>query len=137
MRRIAPALAPAIAALASVTALAAPASASAEPVTRYGPWTVSTAAGTGAFVVDATCVFGPEIVGEPPQLYVTGTASAPGALSTTVRCHAYGTYSATLPGSAAAFSQRTLWDSRTSLCVSAEATFATGTVAAPLTCVNP
>lgn len=120
----------------AATAPLAPATA-AEPPTRYGPWTVSTAAGTGAFRVDATCVFGPEIVGEPPQLYVTGVATAPGALSTTIRCESYGVGAATTPGSVSVVAQRVLWDSRGTLCVSAEARFATGTVTAPTQCVTP
>ncbi|HEV2890342.1 MAG TPA: hypothetical protein VGX28_08190 [Frankiaceae bacterium] len=115
--------------LAAVTA--APAVA-AEPPAQYGPWTATTSVSWASYRIDAACVFGPMIVGEPPQLYVTGVASAPGSLSTTVRCYLAGT---TLPGSVAAFSTRMLWDSPGDLCVTATAVFPTSTVTTPTRCV--
>lgn len=99
-------------------------------------WTVSTAGGSGAFRVDATCAFGLVLPGRPNSVQVTGVATAPGALSTTVRCHASRTVSATMPGPTATLTARQLWEIDM-LCVSAEATFVTGTVTAPLTCVTP
>ena len=124
-----------LAALAALAATALATPASAEPVTPYGPWTVSTAGAAGPFTVDATCVFGPMVVGEPPQLYATGVAVAPGAIGTTVRCHAGNVTAATTPGPVSVVTRRGLWDSPGPLCVSAEATFVTGTAVAPEVCV--
>ena len=122
------------AAVAATLALSVPGTAAGEEPTDV--WTVSTAGGSGVFVVDATCAFGLVLPGRPNSFQVVGVATAPGALSTTVRCHTSTTDSATLPGPVAALTARRLWEVD-QLCVSAEATFATGTVTAPATCVTP
>lgn len=100
-------------------------------------WSVSTAGASGVLRIDATCAFGLVLPGRPNSFQVAGVATAPGALSTTVSCHSRSTTSATAPGPAVAFTGRELDESVGDYCVSASATFATGTVTAPLVCVTP
>lgn len=121
--------------VAAVALAAAVVPAPAGAATQYGPWTVTSSGNAGSFTVDAVCVFGPMVVGEPPQLYATGIAVAPGALSTTIRCHAGDVTAATTPGPVSVVSRRGLWDVPGPLCVSAEATFVHGTAVAPQVCV--
>ena len=137
-RRIATAAAVAATTLAS---LAAPAGAEPSSVSNV----VSTAAGSGAARVDATCHFGPVHPDNfEDQMVITGVATAPGAVSTTIRCtweDSYGDESggdeatATSPVAHVA-DNHPHWRNAVRVCVSAEANFgrAFGTVVAPRVC---
>ncbi|HEX8002500.1 MAG TPA: hypothetical protein VF519_07380 [Mycobacteriales bacterium] len=109
-----------------------------------GP-TLVTGAASGSYRLDAACHFGPmEDTAVENRLYVTGAATAPGALSTTVRCVVESgngvwrdVHGATLPGPAAAVSGRQyVWVATYDrVCVEAEADFGDGLVlVAPPTC---
>ena len=125
----------AAAVLTTTLAGAAPASAAADDAV----WSASTAGANGVLRVDATCAFGLVLPGRPNSFQVAGAATAPGALSTSVSCHVRSgnPITSTTAGPATAFTERELEESIDQYCVSAVATFATGTVSAPLVCVTP
>lgn len=106
---------------------------------------VSTAAGSGAARVDATCHFGPvHPDGFEDQMIITGVATAPGAVTTTVRCTLEdywgdsGGVEATAEGPVATVVDNVPhWRGAVRVCVSATADFGGtlgGVVAAPKVC---
>lgn len=121
----------------AAAALAATTAAPAYAAPDDPAWSVSTAGANGVLRVDATCAFGLVLPGRPNSFQVAGVATAPGALSTTVTCYARTALAETAPGPAVAFTERELDESIGDYCVSASATFVTGTVTAPLVCVTP
>lgn len=121
--------------------VAAPAGADVNSVSNN----VSTSAGAGAARLDATCHFGPVVPDNfEDQMVVTGVATAPGAVSVTVRCtwedwsgDESDVASATTSGPVAYVTDSVPhWRGAVRVCVSAEANFGrvAGTVYAPKVC---
>lgn len=131
-----------VAALA-VAGVAVPAAAEPNSVSNV----VSTAAAAGTARVDATCHFGPVVPDNfEDQMVVTGVATAPGAVSVTIRCtwedwggdeSDVASATSTLP---VAHVNDTVphWRNAVRVCVSAEANFGrvSGTVVAPKVCAR-
>lgn len=106
---------------------------------------VSTSAGSGTARLDATCHFGPVHPDNfEDQMVIVGVATAPGAISTTIRCtwedfwgDESGGDQATASGPVAHVADNhPHWRSAVRVCVSAEATFghAGGDLVAPKVC---